>query len=81
MSTGLNSMCGVIFEDFLRPLFKEPISELKASWIMKCVVLIIGAICVALVFLVEHLGAIIQVSNYTVLDTFMDTSSSYCFYK
>lgn len=60
MSTGLNSMCGVIFEDFLRPVFKEPISELKASWIMKCVVLIIGAMCVGLVFLVEHLGAIIQ---------------------
>lgn len=55
-------MCGVIFEDFIRPQMKEPISELKASWIMKFVVLIIGAICVAMVFVVEQLGAIIQVS-------------------
>ncbi|CAH0402025.1 unnamed protein product [Chilo suppressalis] len=60
MSTGLNSMCGVIFEDLIRPAYNKPISEKTASFIMKMIVVVIGAICVALVFLVEHMGALIQ---------------------
>ncbi|CAB3225698.1 unnamed protein product [Arctia plantaginis] len=60
MSTGLNSMCGVIFEDLIRPVYNKPISERNASFIMKITVVIIGVICVALVFLVEHMGALIQ---------------------
>ncbi|XP_073954170.1 sodium-coupled monocarboxylate transporter 1-like [Choristoneura fumiferana] len=60
MSTGLNSMCGVIFEDLVRPAYNKPISEKTASFVMKIIVVIIGAICVALVFLVEHMGALIQ---------------------
>ncbi|CAH4038340.1 unnamed protein product [Pieris brassicae] len=60
MSTGLNSMCGVIFEDLIRPAYNKPISEKTASFIMKIIVVIIGATCVALVLLVEHMGALIQ---------------------
>ncbi|XP_053624569.1 sodium-coupled monocarboxylate transporter 1-like [Plodia interpunctella] len=60
MSTGLNSLCGVIFEDLIRPAYNKPISERTASFIMKVIVVVIGAICVALVFLVEHMGALIQ---------------------
>lgn len=43
MSTGLNSMCGVIFEDLIRPAYKKPISERAASFIMKIIVVVIGA--------------------------------------
>ncbi|OWR53185.1 putative igf2 mRNA binding protein [Danaus plexippus plexippus] len=60
MSTGLNSLCGVIFEDLIRPAYNKPISERTASFIMKIIVVVIGGICVALVFLVEHMGALIQ---------------------
>ncbi|XP_028033040.1 sodium-coupled monocarboxylate transporter 1-like isoform X1 [Bombyx mandarina] len=60
MSTGLNSMCGVIFEDLIRPAYNKPITEKNASFIMKIIVVAIGATCVALVFLVEHMGALIQ---------------------
>ncbi|XP_063546879.1 sodium-coupled monocarboxylate transporter 1-like [Cydia strobilella] len=60
MSTGLNSLCGVIFEDLIRPAYNKPISEKTASFIMKIIVVVIGAICVVLVFLVEHMGALIQ---------------------
>ncbi|VVC93757.1 unnamed protein product [Leptidea sinapis] len=60
MSTGLNSMCGVIFEDLIRPAYRKPISEKTASLIMKLIVVVIGAACVTLVFLVEHMGALIQ---------------------
>lgn len=42
MSTGLNSMCGVIFEDLVRPAYNKPISEKTASFVMKIIVVIIG---------------------------------------
>lgn len=42
MSTGLNSMCGVIFEDLIRPAIKRPISEKNASLIMKLIVVVVG---------------------------------------
>lgn len=42
MSTGLNSMCGVIFEDLIRPAYNKPISERTASFIMKIIVVVIG---------------------------------------
>ncbi|GJQ70604.1 hypothetical protein Trydic_g22998 [Trypoxylus dichotomus] len=63
MSTGLNSMTGVIFEDLIKPYVKKPLSEAKASFLMKVIVVIIGTICVALVFLVEKMGALIQASG------------------
>lgn len=63
MSTGLNSMTGVIFEDLIKPYIKKPLSEAKASFLMKVIVVIIGTICVAMVFLVEKMGALIQASG------------------
>ena len=61
MSTCLNSMTGVIFEDFIRPRLKRPISEARASFYMKVVVVIIGTITVVLASIVDKLGGIIQV--------------------
>ncbi|KAI4465465.1 sodium-coupled monocarboxylate transporter [Holotrichia oblita] len=63
MSTGLNSMTGVIFEDLIKPYVKRPLSEAKASFLMKIIVVIIGTICVAMVFVVEKMGALIQASG------------------
>ncbi|KAF6211056.1 hypothetical protein GE061_014169 [Apolygus lucorum] len=60
MSTGLNSMTGVIFQDLIKPNVKYHFTELQSSIIMKLIVLIIGTICVVLVFVVEKLGALIQ---------------------
>ncbi|XP_068084240.1 sodium-coupled monocarboxylate transporter 2 [Anabrus simplex] len=59
MSTGLNSMTGVLFEDLIRPRLKT-ISEARASFIMKIIVVVIGTVCVGLVFLVEKMGTLIQ---------------------
>lgn len=61
MSTGLNSMAGVIYEDMIKPCLRKPISNVGASRIMKATVVIIGAICVGLVFMVEKLSGLIQV--------------------
>ncbi|RZC38851.1 sodium-coupled monocarboxylate transporter 1-like, partial [Asbolus verrucosus] len=63
MSTGLNSMTGVIFEDLIKPRIKKPLSEGQASFLMKVIVVIIGSICVALVFVVEKMGALIQATG------------------
>ena len=56
-------MTGVIFEDLIRPNMKKPLSEGHASMLMKIIVVIIGTICVALVFVVEKMGALIQASG------------------
>lgn len=63
MSTGLNSMTGVIFEDIIKPKIKKPLTEAQASFLMKVIVVVIGSICVALVFVVEKMGALIQASG------------------
>lgn len=54
-------MTGVIFEDLIRPMAKKPISEKCASLIMKVIVVVIGTVCVGMVFVVENMGTIIQV--------------------
>jgi len=54
-------MTGVIFEDLIRPMTKKPISEKCASLIMKVIVVVIGTICVGLVFVVENMGTLVQV--------------------
>lgn len=55
-------MTGVIFEDLIKPRTKKPLTEAQASFLMKVMVVIIGSICVALVFVVEKMGALIQAS-------------------
>lgn len=63
MSTGLNSMTGVIFEDLIKPRIKKPLTEAQASFLMKVIVVIVGTICVGLVFVVERLGTLIQAAG------------------
>ncbi|XP_043798049.1 sodium-coupled monocarboxylate transporter 2-like isoform X2 [Apis laboriosa] len=60
MSTGLNSMSGVIYEDMIKPWLRIPLSEIAVSRLMKLTVVLTGILCVTLVFLVEKLGALIQ---------------------
>lgn len=55
-------MTGVILIDFIRPLLKEPLSEAKASFYMKIMVAVLGVIFVILAFVVDQLGALIQVN-------------------
>lgn len=57
MSSGLNTLSGTIYEDFFKP-FLPNASEKRASDIMKILVVILGLIIVALVFVVEHMGQI-----------------------
>ncbi|XP_031626477.1 sodium-coupled monocarboxylate transporter 1 [Contarinia nasturtii] len=62
LSTGLNSMSAVILEDFVKPQMKRPLTKKQTHYVMRFVVAIFGGICVCLVFLVEKLGAVLQLS-------------------
>ncbi|KAJ1519496.1 hypothetical protein ONE63_004781 [Megalurothrips usitatus] len=63
LSTGLNSMAAVVVEDFWRPLASAPPGEAAVSVVMRVVVVAFGALCVALVFVVERLGVVLQLSS------------------
>lgn len=56
-------MTGVIYEDMIKTAYKKPIPEATASFIMKIIVVVIGTICVSMVFVVEHLGSLVQVKS------------------
>lgn len=56
LSTGLNSMAAVVLEDFVKPFMKTPFTRRGADIFMKLTVVILGTICVALVFVVEQAG-------------------------
>ncbi|KDR17314.1 hypothetical protein L798_08513, partial [Zootermopsis nevadensis] len=65
MSSALNSLAGTMYEDFIRPCMKYKVTEKCASYILRFVVVIIGAICVLMVFVVEKLGGILQLAYTT----------------
>lgn len=62
LSTGLNSMSAVVLEDFFKGFYKGTLSERQTAYIMRFVVVIFGAICVSLVFVVEKLGTVLQLT-------------------
>ncbi|KAL7018794.1 hypothetical protein ACKWTF_010909 [Chironomus riparius] len=62
LSTGLNSLSAVLLEDFFKPFSKTPLTEKQTKYIMRGVVVVFGAICVALVFVVEQLGSVLMLS-------------------
>jgi Na+/proline symporter len=62
MASNLNSLAATLYEDFIRPCMKHNVTEKCASYILRFVVVIIGAICVLMVFVVENLEGILQVT-------------------
>ncbi|XP_052120880.1 sodium-coupled monocarboxylate transporter 1-like [Frankliniella occidentalis] len=65
MSSGLNTLAGTIYEDFLvhglARRDRAP-TEFQASLIIKGLALIVGVLCMALMFVVERLGSVLQVT-------------------
>lgn len=55
-------MSAVVLEDFFKPFCKNPISETKTSFIMRGTVLVLGVLAVVLVYVVQHMGSVLQLS-------------------
>ncbi|XP_037806366.1 sodium-coupled monocarboxylate transporter 1 [Lucilia sericata] len=62
LSTCLNSMSAVVLEDFIKPFMGRPLSDTAHMWIMRSVVVGVGALCVGLVYVVEHMGTVLQLA-------------------
>ncbi|XP_034485100.1 sodium-coupled monocarboxylate transporter 1 [Drosophila innubila] len=62
LSTCLNSMSAVVLEDFVKPYVKQQLSNRASTWIMRLVVIGVGVVCVALVYVVEHMGTVLQLT-------------------
>ncbi|KAH8381946.1 hypothetical protein KR009_001131 [Drosophila setifemur] len=62
LSTCLNSMSAVVLEDFVKPYVKKPLSSASINWIMRLVVVGVGTLCVCLVYVVEHMGTVLQLT-------------------
>ncbi|EEB11028.1 sodium/solute symporter, putative [Pediculus humanus corporis] len=62
LSTGLNSISAIVLEDFIKPTMSEKLSNKATEYIIKAAVLIFGIISVGLVFIVEKLGTVLQLS-------------------
>lgn len=62
MSAMMNTVAGSLYHDFICPFMPKKTSERTASNIMKLCTVIIGIIAVTLVFIVERLGAILQLN-------------------
>uniref|UniRef100_T1HMD0 Uncharacterized protein n=1 Tax=Rhodnius prolixus TaxID=13249 RepID=T1HMD0_RHOPR len=63
MSTGLNTLSGTIYEDFIEPLLPNKPTERKASLILKFLVVAIGIVAVLLVTIVEKLGQLVEIAQ------------------
>jgi solute carrier family 5 (sodium-coupled monocarboxylate transporter), member 8/12 len=62
LSTGLNAMSAVVLEDFCKPFMKNDVSERLSKYIMRGTVLVLGLSSIALVYVVQHMGAVLQLS-------------------
>lgn len=64
MSAGLNTVAGTLYEDFIEGWLPKYTTDGLASLIMKVIVVVMGCICVLFVYIVEHLGGIIEVKFF-----------------
>ncbi|KAK3921900.1 Sodium-coupled monocarboxylate transporter 1 [Frankliniella fusca] len=62
LSGGLNTLSGTLYTDFIEKFIPHKVSDERASVHMKIVSLAIGAFCVGMIFVVEHLGPVLQVA-------------------
>ncbi|XP_067131950.1 putative sodium-dependent multivitamin transporter [Centruroides vittatus] len=63
ISSGVNSLSAVTLEDFIKPYCcSGRLTESKASYIMKVLVIVYGLSCILLSYLVEQLDVLMQVS-------------------
>lgn len=62
ISTALNSLSAVVLEDFFKSFSKKPFTERQTAIIMRGTVFVLGIWTVALVYVVERMGSVLQLS-------------------
>ncbi|XP_045779022.1 sodium-coupled monocarboxylate transporter 1-like isoform X2 [Maniola jurtina] len=62
LSTSLNSMSAVVLEDFYKPFYKRRLTDRQTNWLLKSVVIFLGALSLGLVFVIEKMGTILQLT-------------------
>ncbi|XP_066905537.1 uncharacterized protein [Halyomorpha halys] len=63
MSSGLNTVAGTVFEDFVRPFFSRRLTHKQTNFMLKLIVVFLGAVSVLLIYVVEKFGTIMQIVN------------------
>ncbi|XP_063916876.1 sodium-coupled monocarboxylate transporter 2-like isoform X2 [Zophobas morio] len=62
MSSNLNALSGVMYNDVVCEFLKKKPSDKKATNILKLIVLIVGLLCSCLVFVIQGMGEVFSVS-------------------
>ncbi|XP_055374974.1 sodium-coupled monocarboxylate transporter 1 isoform X2 [Condylostylus longicornis] len=62
LSTGLNSLSAIFLEDFLKPNISFELTERQTGLFLRTTVVVLGIISILLVFVVEQLGMVLQLS-------------------
>lgn len=55
-------MSATIYKDFISDYMPASTSEQTASNVLKLIVLVVGVICTALVYLIKHLGGVLPLA-------------------
>lgn len=63
LSTGLNSLACILCEDVIKPLVRQPLSDKQTVMLLRCLTIVFGVLCIALVFVVEKLGMVLQLAS------------------
>lgn len=62
LSAHLNCLAGTMYEDFISKWIAPGATEKKISYILKAIVAVAGIVCTLLVYVIERLGGILQLS-------------------
>uniref|UniRef100_A0A914VIV3 Sodium-dependent multivitamin transporter n=1 Tax=Plectus sambesii TaxID=2011161 RepID=A0A914VIV3_9BILA len=69
VSSGLNSIAAVVWEDFLKPKFEHRISDQRATQVTKLTAFLFGILAISLALVAQHLGGVLQAAM-TVINVF-----------
>ncbi|XP_055547211.1 sodium-coupled monocarboxylate transporter 1-like isoform X2 [Wyeomyia smithii] len=62
LSSALNALAAISYEDFCKPYFGKNLSETQIGYVLRGSVVLFGAISVVFIYIVEHLGAVMQLT-------------------
>lgn len=62
LSTSLNSLSAIVLQDFIKSFSKRTFTNFETAVILRGTVFVIGITSVALVYVVQHLGSVLQLT-------------------